>query len=470
MKKASFVQRAFNPRLLTLAIAIIGISLGSEASTTTVTVAALNMGSPGNVWTDTGVAVVAGQAVTISATGEWNWGGGANNGPDGIVSYPGTFGDEFGSFNVSGANLVGFIGSDPCQGNCGNSTFFPQTSGYLNVGSGITFIAPYAGELWLGINDDSIAGFGDNSGQLQATITVGAGDTTGPKITISAPSTVYVQNGNVKAVYSCTDPDDAVASCAGYENGGPADGTPVANGSLVDTSGGPHLFTVVATDSSGNTSSARTVYSAAPDNGFSLQSLVFAPQFVGSKSPAQKVKFYNVAAATQTGISNFIAISGAGFSYTTTCGTSLAAHSSCSISVAFKPTAAGEFQATLGAGSDQGCCKSIPLVGFGTLAKLSPAKLTFAAQTVGTTSTPKNVTLKNAQTVSLNISSVNLTGDFGLAPSTTCPTSGALAAGKSCVMAITFAPTQTGTRTGTLIVQADYPIAPVVVSFVGTGQ
>jgi Abnormal spindle-like microcephaly-assoc'd, ASPM-SPD-2-Hydin len=88
---------------------------------------------------------------------------------------------------------------------------------------------------------------------------------------------------------------------------------------------------------------------------------------------------------------------------------------------------------------------------------------------VGTTSPAKNVTLKNAQAEALNVSSINVTGDFALAPSTTCPSSGAVSAGESCTVAVTFTPTATGTRTGRLVLQTDYPTAPVAVHLSGTG-
>jgi Abnormal spindle-like microcephaly-assoc'd, ASPM-SPD-2-Hydin len=365
---------------------------------------------------------------------------------------------EFEFFDIVGlGRLIGFVGTDPYQGQWGNGSFFPQTSGYVSVGSGQTFIAPYAGELWLGFSDDAV-GFnvGDNSGQVMATITVGGSDATAPAIAITTPTTVYILNQKVSAKYSCTDPDDAVASCAG----------PVANGARVDTTyGGPHAFTVVAADSHGNSSSKTAVYIVA-DVGLAPQSLAYPPQFVGTTSPAQRVMLFN-RQSVPLNISG-IGTSGSFSKTTTTCSGVLAAHASCSISVTFNPTATGGSQGSLNVSADAGS-PSIILVGFGTLVKLSPPKVAFASQTVGTTSAAKNVTLKNAQTVTLNVSSINVSGDFALAPSTTCPTSGAVSAGKNCIIAITFTPTATGTRTGTLIVQADYPTAPVVIQLSGTG-
>jgi hypothetical protein len=311
--------------------------------------------------------------------------------------------------------------------------------------------------LWLGFNDDAVSGnTGDNSGQVVATITVGGSDVTAPAIAIAVPTTVYTQNQKVSAKYSCTDPDDVVASCAG----------PVANGAHVDTSnGGPHAFTVVAADSHGNSSSKTTVYMVATV-GLAPQSLAYPPQFVGTTSPARRVMLFN-RQSVALNISG-IGTSGSFNKAATTCSGVLAAHAGCSISVTFKPTATGASQGSLNVSADAGS-PSIILVAFGTLVRLSPAKVAYASQTVGTTSPAKNVTLKNAQTGTLNLSSINVSGDFALAPSTTCPGSGPVSAAKSCAIAITFTPTATGTRTGTLIVQADYPTAPVVVQLSGTG-
>jgi len=437
--------------LFGLAVTLIGSSATAQ-TTTVVTV-------PSNpLWTDTGIALTAGQNVTISATGSWNWGQARSNfGPDGDPNFFSGSGDEFEFFDVvDHGRLLGFVGSDPYQGQGGNGSFYPQTSGYISVGSGQSFAAHYAGELWLGFNDDAVSGAtGDNSGQVSATITVGGSDVTAPAIAIAVPTTVYTQNQKVSAKYSCADPDDVVASCAG----------PVANGAHVDTSsGGPHAFTVVAADSHGTSSSKTAVYMVA-NVGLAPQSFAYSPQFVGTTSAAQRVMLFN----RQSVPLNISGISTNGsFAETPTCGAVLAAHASCSISVTFKPTAAGDSQGSLNVSDDAGT-QSIVLVGFGTLVKLSPPKVAFANQTVGTTSLAKNVTLKNAQTVTLNVSSINMTGDFALAPLTTCPSNGAVLAGKSCIIAITFTPTVAGARTGTLIVQADYPTAPVAVQLSGTG-
>ena len=102
------------------------------------------------------------------------------------------------------------------------------------------------------------------------------------------------------------------------------------------------------------------------------------------------------------------------------------------------------------------------------LVGLTPSKLTFAAQTVGTTSPPQPVTLKNKSPNGgvLNITSIATTGDFG---HSACPAS--LNPGQTCVIEVTFAPTAVGTRTGTLSVTDNSPNGlPQHVKLTGTGQ
>lgn len=211
-----YTSRALPLPSLTVTIFLLFLvfnTLATGQTTTQVTV------TSDPLWTDTHLSLKAGQTIAINASGSWNWGQAqANFGPDGDPSTPfGYYGDEFEGFDlVDHGRLIGFVGPDPYQGNWRNSAFFPQTSGYLSIGSGETFTTPYGGELWLGFNDDAVAGgVNDNTGQVVANITEGNRDITGPSISIGAPSNYYLLNQKVAAKYSCSDPDDAVATCAG---------------------------------------------------------------------------------------------------------------------------------------------------------------------------------------------------------------------------------------------------------------
>ena len=79
---------------------------------------------------------------------------------------------------------------------------------------------------------------------------------------------------------------------------------------------------------------------------------------------------------------------------------------------------------------------------------LSPTSLTFGSQLIGSTSAPKTVTLTNNQSSAVTSISISASGDFG--QTNNCGTS--VAANSSCTINVTFSPTASGTRTGTLTV------------------
>ena len=115
--------------------------------------------------------------------------------------------------------------------------------------------------------------------------------------------------------------------------------------------------------------------------------------------------------------------------------------------------------------------------GFGTVFKItqypvsfSPESLTFSAQTVGTTSAPKTVTLFNNQSVALNITSIAASADYSAAPGGTKPCASAVAANSSCTFVVRFSPTKIGTIKGSVTVTDDAPTSPQAVALTGRGQ
>ena len=142
----------------------------ANAQTTTINVTA----SP--LWTDTDIQLELGTTITITASGTWSWSALHSCGPTGtpanLLGVQTTLLDQF----YSGANhgaLIAYIGVDPTQGQWGNGSFFPQATGYWDVGNEIQLTAPYSGELWLGLNDDAVSeGISDNSGSLTAELTL----------------------------------------------------------------------------------------------------------------------------------------------------------------------------------------------------------------------------------------------------------------------------------------------------------
>jgi uncharacterized repeat protein (TIGR03803 family) len=185
-------------------------------------------------------------------------------------------------------------------------------------------------------------------------------------------------------------------------------------------------------------------------------SLAFASQSVGTTSAARTVTLKNDQSTSLTGIGISYAGPNAGdFSNTTTCTSVLGAGKTCTISVKFAPSAAGAESATLViTDSASTSPQQVPLSGTGVISvTVTPRTLTFASQTVGTTSAAKTVTVKNnSTTASLTITGIALSGndpgDFN--PTNMCVSP--LAPATSCTISVTFDPTATGSRTATLTV------------------
>jgi hypothetical protein len=111
--------------------------------------------------------------------------------------------------------------------------------------------------------------------------------------------------------------------------------------------------------------------------------------------------------------------------------------------------------------------QSAPL-GNGSPVQLSPPSLTFPALTITKTSIARTVTLNYVSgTGLLNISNVSISGDFALAGNS-CVAK--LTAGGSCTYSITFTPTATGTRFGTLTVTDNQSGSPHILNLIGTGK
>ena len=176
--------------------------------------------------------------------------------------------------------------------------------------------------------------------------------------------------------------------------------------------------------------------------------LTFAAQQIGSSSTAQQVLLTNSGDVALTLVS--AAIASGPFTAVSACGTSLAAHATCAIKVAFVPTAIGAASGVLMV-SDQFRAQTVMLSGTGVApagVSLTPtAGLVFGATGVGLTSPAQTMTLTNNGGVVLTISSVVVSGDFFLA-STTCGAT--LAPNAACTQLIVFTPSAGGMRAGAL--------------------
>jgi FG-GAP-like repeat/Abnormal spindle-like microcephaly-assoc'd, ASPM-SPD-2-Hydin len=233
------------------------------------------------------------------------------------------------------------------------------------------------------------------------------------------------------------------------------------NVSFAPTTSGAASGTLTVTDNSGESAGSTQTVSLSGTGiapaGLAAASLTFTNQLVSTISAAQTltVSNSNSTALSITGIT-ITGANGGDFSETNTCGTSLAAGTNCTISVSFKPTAGGTRTGTISvtenASGAASSTQSAILTGTGIApAGLTPSSLTFAVQTLGTSAT-QILTLSNTNSVALSITSIAITGANGgdFSETNTCGTS--LAAGANCAITVSFKPTATGIRTGTVSV------------------
>ena len=158
---------------------------------------------------------------------------------------------------------------------------------------------------------------------------------------------------------------------------------------------------------------------------------------------------------------------GGDFAETNNCGNSVPAAASCAFSVTFTPTAVGTRLGSILVQDDAaGSPHLINLSGSGSgaVAVLSPASLTFSAQPLGAPSTPQTLTLTNTGNATLNIGSIQATGDFS--QTNNCPPT--LAPNSSCTLNVTFTPTVTGSRSGTITVSDNAQGSPQTATLSGT--
>jgi hypothetical protein len=205
-----------------------------------------------------------------------------------------------------------------------------------------------------------------------------------------------------------------------------------------------------------------------PDNGslisISPTAVGFGSVATGSSSAPQAVTVTNSgsAAAPVTAVST-----SGDFSQTNNCGGSIAAGSSCTVNVTFTPMATGSRTGNLTV-TASGIANTVPLSGTGVapgpILNATPSSLTFAGTIVGSSSGAQTVTVSNSGTTSATVSGVSATGDFS--QTNNCST---VAVGASCTVTVTFRPTTSGTRTGSVTVTSTANNSPTVIALSGSG-
>ena len=208
------------------------------------------------------------------------------------------------------------------------------------------------------------------------------------------------------------------------------------------------------------------VASAVPVMAINPAALSFQSQQIGTQSAAIPVTVTNVGNAPLTVSS--VAMTG-DFTETDSCvGPAIAQGSSCTVSVIFVPTATGARTGLLTVYGDVvGGQATASLTGTGTPAStvvLTPTTLNFVPTSLGATSLPGFITLSNLGTRTVALAVPATSGDFKITANT-CGSS--LAPDTGCTIGVAFAPTASGTRTGTLTTVDD--VGTQVASLIGTG-
>ncbi len=212
----------------------------------------------------------------------------------------------------------------------------------------------------------------------------------------------------------------------------------------------------------------------APSVALNPQQINFGSQPLNSPSDPITVTLTNAGSAPLS-ISS-IAASG-DFTQTNTCGSSVAGGSgTCTLQVVFDPTSVGAETNQITITDDAGGTQGITVLGNGVLTGgsliFSPAKLTFAAQEVGTTSASQTALLVNNGNEAVTLT--NITASAGYDQTNNCgnnfPTvATTLNVGQACQITVSFTPSASGTTTGSVVIASNAVKPSTSLSMSGTG-
>ena len=186
----------------------------------------------------------------------------------------------------------------------------------------------------------------------------------------------------------------------------------------------------------------------------------------GVHSLVKQFDFINLGPTTLT--ISAMSLTGGDFSDTSTCGATLDSQARCLISIQMTPTALGVRSGTLSISTNGNpSLTSLSLTGQGVIpaVTLSAPNVNFGNQGIGTSSAPQTVTLTNAGTDTLAITSISANSSFNVVHD--CGSS--LAPASNCSINITFAPNIATAFSGILTVTTDAPGSPHTVDLSGTG-
>jgi hypothetical protein len=233
----------------------------------------------------------------------------------------------------------------------------------------------------------------------------------------------------------------------------------------------------LGTDGNNNAFLAKISPNDGPSVALSPQQINFGSEPIQSASSPVTITLTNVGSATLS-ISS-ITTSG-DFTQTNNCGAFVSGGAgTCSIQVIFTPSSVGQQTGQITINDNAGTgVQGITVTGNGVLSGgsliFTPSKLTFAAQTVGTTSANQSALLINNGNRAVTISNISILSTT-FAQSNNCGinfpiTPATLNAGQSCSVAVNFTPSASGNVTANVTVASDAVNAPTNLAVTGTGN
>lgn len=194
-------------------------------------------------------------------------------------------------------------------------------------------------------------------------------------------------------------------------------------------------------------------------------SISFPSTTIGSAATAKIVTLNNTGTTAITLSSISITGTNVGdFTQSHTCGSSIAAGGSCTITVGFTPTVSGTRSAVLQIGSNASNAPTLlALTGTGHAQPIaiSPAALTFPLTSTGTSSTPLSLTISAPGGDAVTASITPASSPFTLSP--------AFCSKTPCQIAATFTPTVTGTASASITITDKTSGESSTVAVTGTG-
>jgi hypothetical protein len=248
-------------------------------------------------------------------------------------------------------------------------------------------------------------------------------------VSISAGATDYLQTNNCSNV--------AVGgTCTVNVSFKPtADGTRSGMLSFTHNGSGPTGVSLSGTGQTPNASLSAPSFPATP---------------VGANSTATATLNSTGTETLAVTVPSAASVTGASFSFvSTTCASTQAPGSNCTVTVRFSPTsttaAAGSLTIGTSAGNQTVSLGSTGIQGY---ASISPSSVTFSPRLTGTTSATQTVTVTNTGTNTLTFTGVGISvGASDFAQSNGC---GSVAVNGTCTVNVSFTPAADGSRSGTL--------------------